>query len=116
VIQAAVRGPDGSVVRRVTSINEVVSYDSSDNTFSFVTAFRWKSDNDTFEFPGDMNSFLLEQKIAIKRGYAEDKVRGIYADLRKRAAILEKLHKRGGINGFDKLFAVIAEAYKQGLV
>jgi flagellar protein FlaI len=116
VIQAAVRAPDGSIVRRVTSVNEIVSYDSTSNTFSFVTAFRWKSDTDTFEFPGDMNSFLLEQKIALKRGYAEDKVRGIYTELRKRAAILEKLHKRGGINGFDKLFAVIAEAYKQGLV
>jgi flagellar protein FlaI len=116
VIQAAVRGPDGSTVRRVTSVNEIVSYDSTSNTFSFVTAFRWKSDDDTFEFPGDMNSFLLEQKIAIKRGYPENKVRGIYAELRKRAAILEKLHKRGGINGFDKLFEVIAEAYKQGLI
>jgi flagellar protein FlaI len=116
IIQAAVRAPDGSTVRRVTSVNEIVSYDSVSNTFSFVTAFRWKSDTDTFEFPGDMNSFLLEQKIAIKRGYAEDKVRGIYTELRKRAAILEKLHKRGGVNGFDKLFAIIAEAYKQGLV
>ncbi|MCC6455438.1 MAG: type II/IV secretion system ATPase subunit [Caldilineaceae bacterium] len=116
VIQAAVRGPDGSTVRRVTSVNEIVAYDSTDNAFSFVTAFRWKAETDTFEFPGDMNSYLLEQKIALKRGIAEDKVRTIYAELRKRAAILEKLHKRGGINGFDKLFAVIAEAYKQGLV
>ena len=89
---------------------------SLDNAFSFVTAFRWKAEDDSFEFPGDMNSFLLEQKIAIRRGYPENKVRGIYAELRKRAAILEKLHKRGGLNGFDKLFAVIAEAYKQGLV
>jgi flagellar protein FlaI len=116
VIQAAVRAPDGSTVRRITSVNEIVAYDSTENAFSFVTAFRWKADTDTFEFPGDMNSYLLEQKIALKRGYAEDKVRGIYAELRKRAAILEKLHKRGGVNGFDKLFAIIAEAYKQGLV
>jgi flagellar protein FlaI len=116
VIQAAVRAPDGSTVRRVTSVNEIVSYDAIENAFSFVTAFRWKAEDDTFEFPGDMNSYLLEQKIAIRRGYPENKVRGIYTDLRKRAAILEKLHKRGGLNGFDKLFSVIAEAYKQGLV
>lgn len=116
VIQMAVRAPDGSTVRRITSINEIVSYDPLENAFSFVTAFRWKAEDDSFEFPGDMNSYLLEQKIAVKRGYPENKVRGIYAELRKRAAILEKLHKRGGVNGFDKLFAVIAEAYKQGLV
>ena len=116
VIQMAVRAPDGSTVRRITSINEIVSYDPLENAFSFVTAFRWKAEDDSFEFPGDMNSYLLEQKIAVRRGYPENKVRGIYAELRKRAAILEKLHKRGGLNGFDKLFAVIAEAYKQGLV
>ena len=116
IIQAAVRAPDGSTVRRITSVNEIVSYDPSTNTFSFVTAFRWKSDDDTFEFPGDMNSYLLEQKIAPKRGIPENKARTIYAELRKRAAILEKLHKRGGVNGFDRLFEVIAEAYKQGLI
>lgn len=116
VIQAAVRGPDGNMVRRVVSVNEIVDYDSLSNTFSFVTAFRWKSDDDTFEFPGDMNSFLLEQKVAIKRGIPETKARTIYTELRKRAAILEKLHKRGGVNDFHKLFDVIAEAYKQGLI
>ncbi len=116
IIQAAVRGPDGNTVRRIVSINEIVEYDSSDNTFSFVTAFRWKAEDDTFEFPGDMNSYLLEQKVATKRGIPESKSRTIYAELRKRAAILEKLAKRGGLDSFDKLFAVIAEAYKQGLI
>jgi hypothetical protein len=80
-----------------------------------MTDFRWKSEDDTFEFPGDMNSYLLEQKVAIKRGIPEDKARTIYTELRKRAMILEKLHKRGGVNDFHKLFEVIVEAYKQAL-
>jgi flagellar protein FlaI len=116
VIQSAVRGPDGQTVRRVVSINEIVDYDPIDNSFSFVTSFRWRSEDDTFEFSGDMNSFLLEQKVAPKRGIPESKARTIYTELRKRATILEKLHKRGGLSGFDKLFEVIAEAYKQGLI
>lgn len=116
VIQSAVRAPDGSTVRRVVSVNEIVDYDSASNTFSFITAFRWKAEDDTFEFPGDMNSYLLEQKIAAKRGIPESKRRTIYSELRKRAAILEKLHKRGGSSSFDKLFAVISEAHKQGLL
>ncbi|OUC04962.1 hypothetical protein RY27_30160, partial [Litorilinea aerophila] len=62
------------------------------------------------------NSFLLEQKVAMKRGLPESKRRAIYSELRKRAAILEKIHKRGGMNSFEKLFSVIAEAHKQGLI
>ena len=116
VIQAAVRGPDGQTVRRITSINELVDYNSVDNSFSFVTAFRWKSEDDTFEFPGDMNSFLLEQKIAPKRGLPESKARQIYGDVRKRAAILEKLQKRAGTLTYDRFFEIISEAYKQGLI
>ncbi len=116
VIQAAVRAPNGQTVRRVVSVNEIVDYDPIENAFSFVTAFRWRAEDDTFEFPGDMNSFLLEQKVAMKRGLPESKRRAIYSELRKRAAILEKIHKRGGMNSFEKLFSVIAEAYKQGLI
>lgn len=116
VIQSAVRGPDGSTVRRIVSVNEIVDYDSASNTFSFITAFRWRAEDDVFEFPGDMNSFVLEQKVAAKRGLPENKRRSIYSELRKRAVILEKIHKRGGATGFDKLFEVISEAYKQGLL
>ncbi len=116
VIQSAVRGPDGGTLRRVVSVNEIVDYDSVSNTFSFITAFRWKAENDTFEFPGDMNSYVLEQKVAAKRGLPENKRRSIYSELRKRAMILEKIHKRGGSSSFEKLFEIISEAYKQGLL
>jgi flagellar protein FlaI len=116
VIQSAVRGKDGSTVRRVVSVNEIVDYDSASNTFSFITAFRWKAEDDTFEFPGDMNSYVLEQKVAEKRGIPESQRRSIYSELRKRAGILEKIHKKGGVKSFEKLFEVISEANKQGLL
>ena len=115
VIQAAVRGPDGRTVRRVVSVNEIVDYDPSSSTYTFITAFRWKAENDTFEFPGDMNSHVLERKVAMKRGLPDNKRRLVYSELRRRAAILKKLH-RGGVKKFDKLFQVLAEAQKQGLL
>ena len=68
LIQSAVRGPDGRMARRVTSINEILGYDPVSESFSFIEVFRWNSANDTFEFPGNMNSFLLEDVIALKRG------------------------------------------------
>jgi flagellar protein FlaI len=115
VIQAAVRGPDGRTVRRVVSINEIVDYDPSSSTYTFITAFRWRAENDTFEFPGDMNSYVLERKVAMKRGLPESKRRLVYSELRRRAAVLERLHRKG-VKKFDKLFQVLAEAQKQGLI
>ena len=115
IIQLAARGPDGRTVRRVMSVNEIVDYDPSTSSFTFIQAFRWRPETDTFEFPGDMNSFVLENKIAQKRGLPEGKRRTIYSELRRRAAVLRKLHK-GGLKDFDKLFKVLAEAQRQGLV
>ena len=116
IIQAAVRAPDGRTVRRVVSVNEIVDYDPSSDTFSFITTFRWRAEDDVFEFPGHMNSYVLEQKVAMKRGIPHSKRRLIYRELNRRAAILEKLHKRGNVDGFHELFRVLAEAYKQGLI
>lgn len=115
VIQMAVRGPNGGLLRRILSINEIVDYDPTTNSFSFVTAFRWRPDNDTFEFPAYMNSFLLEEKIARMRGYTEMNKRKIYDDLNKRARILEKL-KGQNIEGFKELFQLMTEASRQGLI
>ena len=115
VIQMAVRGPKGNTLRRIMSINEIVDYDPSTNSFSYITAFRWRPDDDTFEFPAYMNSFLLEEKVARMRGYTEMNKRKIYDDLNKRARILEKLGAQK-IGGFKELFNIMTEARRQGLI
>lgn len=116
VIQSAVRGPDGRIVRRVLSTNEIVDYDPASDSFSFITTFRWRPDDDTFEFPGHQNSYVLEEKLAKRRNLPEGRKREIYQELQKRARILERLHRKGGIDGFHQLFKVVAEARKQGLI
>ena len=116
VIQSAVRGPDGRIVRRVLSINEIVDYDAASDSFSFITVFRWRPEDDTFEFPGNRNSYVLEEKLAKRRNLPETRKREIYQELEKRARILERLHKKVGISGFHQLFKVITEARKQGLL
>ena len=115
VIQMAVGGPNGNTLRRILSINEIVDYDPSTNSFSYITAFRWRPDDDTFEFPAYMNSFLLEEKVARMRGYTEQNKRKIYDDLNKRARILEKLGAQK-IGGFKELFNIMTEARRQGLI
>ena len=114
VIQSYIRLPDGRMGRRALSISELVGYDSSSDSFSFVEVFRWDSVTDTFEFIGNMNSYLLEQVIAMKRGIPEHKKRQIYAELARRARILQKLHEQG-VTDFYELLAVLAKAQRQGI-
>jgi flagellar protein FlaI len=116
VIQQAVRSPHGGMVRRVTSINEIVGYDSVSKTFSFIEAFRWNPATDEFDFPGYMNSFILEEKIAPKRGIPPFKRKAIYTDLKRRARIFERIHKERKVTGFYEFFQVLAEAHRQDLL
>ena len=114
VIQSAVRLPNGKEGRRIISINEIVGYDSSTDSFSFIEVFRWNPANDTFEFTGYMNSYLLEEVIALKRGIPPNRKRDIYGELTRRANILRRLNDQG-VTGFDDLFKIISKAYKEGV-
>ncbi len=116
VIQSAVRLADGKSARRVMSINEIIGYDPITNSFSFLEAFRWNPANDTFEFPGYMNSYLLEQIIAQKRGIPPHRRKEVYDEVKRRAKIFEKLHKEKGITDFHEFFQVLAEARRQKLL
>ncbi len=116
VIQAAVRAPGLGMVRRVTSINEIIGYDPIDQAYSFIESFRWNPANDTFEFPGYMNSFLLEEKIAPRRGFPPFKKKAIYTELKRRAKIFERLHKERKVEDFYDVFQVLAEAHRQKLL
>ena len=116
VVQSAVRLPNKKMVRRVLSINEIIGYDPYSESFSFLEAFRWNPANDTFEFPGYMNSFLLEEKIALKRGIPPHKRKSIYTELKRRAKVFERIHKGKGVSGFEQFFDVLAEAHRQKLI
>jgi len=115
VIQSAVRLPSGKMGRRAVSINEIVGYDSQSQSFSFVEVFRWDPGRDVFEFTGNLSSFLLEDKIAVRRGIPVHQRKKIYGEVERRAKILEKLHKEQGVRGFYELLDVLAKAQKQGL-
>ena len=114
VIQSMVRLPNGKEGRRIISINEIVGYDSSSDSFSFIEVFRWNPANDSFEFTGYMNSYLLEEVIALKRGIPPQRKREIYTELTRRANILRRLQEQG-VTGFYDLYKVISKAYKEGV-
>lgn len=116
LIQAAVKVAGKGMVRRVTSINEIVGYDPTSESFSFIEAFRWNPATDTFDFPGFMNSYILEEKIAPKRGIPPFKRKVIYTELKRRAKILQRLHIDRKLKDFYEVFQVLSEAHRQKLL
>lgn len=116
VIQSAVRLANGKRARRILSINEIIGYDPVSESFSFLEAFRWNPATDEFEFPGYMNSYLLEQHIAIKRGIPPHKRKAIYDEVKRRAKIFERLHKEKGVTDFYEFFQILSEARRQNLL
>ena len=113
ICQNAVKLPNGKMGRRATSISEIVGYDPVSNIFSYVEVFRWNPVADTFEFVGRRNSYLLEDKIALKRGIPPDKKWQIYNLVERRTRILEKLHKEKGVRDFYELLKVLAKAQEE---
>ena len=112
IIQNAVRGKDGKILRRITSVSEIVGYDPISSSFSFIEVFKWNPATDTFTFTGNRNSYLMEQKIAVKKRIPENKRMRIYKDLEKRAKMLQTIHKSGVTNFYD-LFTVLAKIEKE---
>jgi flagellar protein FlaI len=111
-----VRLANGKGARRVLSVNEIIGYDPISNAFSYLEAFRWNPAKDLFEFPGYMNSYLLEQQIATKRGIPPNRRKEIYDEIKRRARIFEKLHKDQGVRDYDEFFNVLCEARQQKLL
>lgn len=114
VIQSAVRLPTGKTGRRAVSVNEIVSYDSQSDSFSFVEVFRWDPVTDKFEFVGMNNSYILEQKVALMRGYPPARRRQIYSLVKRRARILEKLAD-SGLNDYYEVYGVLSKAIREGV-
>ncbi len=114
-IASAVRLPGGKLGRRIISVNELVGYDKATDSFAFVESFRWNSATDVIEFTGNMNSYLLENELAPRRGYPPEKKRAIYKDLERRAALFNRLRDQG-VTDFYELYRVFAKAQREGLV
>jgi flagellar protein FlaI len=115
ILTSQVKLPNGKTGRRITGISEIVNYDSSSESFSFVESFRWNQEIDVFEFTGYMTSYVLEEKIAPKLGIPEHRRQRVYAEVERRAIILERLHKEKGVKGFYEVLDVLNRAQQEGL-
>jgi flagellar protein FlaI len=98
IIQNAIYDASGHMKRRVTSINEIVSYNPNTDSFSFIESFLWDPGDDTFLFRAEGNSFILEEKIGKARGFSSREISVIYQELEERAKFLKKI---AGENIYD---------------
>ncbi|MEE8159077.1 MAG: type II/IV secretion system ATPase subunit, partial [Dehalococcoidia bacterium] len=114
IVIGSVRLADGTMVRRVTSINEIVGYDTESDSFNYIEVFRWNSATDIFEFPGYMNSNIMEEVVAPKMGLSHQESRKMYDIIEERAVSFRKMHDRGITNFYD-FYKLISQAHRQGL-
>ncbi len=112
LIIGTVRLPDGRFGRRILSINEIVDYDRHTDSFSFIEVFRWEGSKDAFEFVPQ--SYLMEHRIAFRRGLTVENRKAIYDELTRRTALFERLHAQ--FSGFFELAGVMSNAYREGLL
>ena len=61
-----------------------------------------------------MNSYMLEEVIAMKRGLPPSRKREIYDELNRRTNLLRRL-KDQGVTGFYEIYDVLAQANKEGI-
>ena len=88
VFQAGIyRG--GKMIRRTLSVEEILGYSEAMKGVMTRAVFVWNPVSDQHLFRGMNNSYILEEKIAVKRGY-KDK-RDIYKELALRTKIITKM-------------------------
>ncbi len=95
LFQNRVKTDDGDMLRRVTSVSEIIGYDDEEEGVISQEVFRWDSADDEHEFTGMFNSYVLEDQIAELLGYED--TRKIYDELDRRTDIIERIIEEGDI-------------------
>jgi flagellar protein FlaI len=94
----------GKVLRRTTSLGEIMGYSKEIDGVMSKDVFIWNPVTDEHRFRGMYNSFVLEEKIAKARGYPDK--RRIYEDFERRTRIINALVERN-ITGYNEVNQVV---------
>ncbi len=100
---------EGILIRRIAAIEELEGYYEEAGGVITRAVFEWNPSMDKHNFRGLNNSYILEDKIAVRQGY-KDK-RKIYDELFIRARVLDMMVERG-IFDFMETFEII-KAYRE---
>lgn len=111
MIQMAVYNK-GRMLRRVLAIEEIEGFNEQAGGVLTRRVFNWDPVKDVHQFRGRNNSYILEQKIAEKAGYADK--RKIYEELDLRTRILDRMIQLG-IYDYYEVNRIIARFNEEGV-
>ncbi|MHB8587137.1 MAG: type II/IV secretion system ATPase subunit [Thermoplasmatota archaeon] len=102
----------GKMLRRVLAVEELEGYSEYAGGVLTRAVFRWDPRNDSHNFRGRNNSYILETKIAERLGFTDK--RRIYEDLDERARILDSMIQRK-IFDYNEVNRMVARYYEGGI-
>lgn len=76
-------------IRRITSINEIIGYESEEARLNYLPTFIYDPDLDRLRFMG--SSYHLETKVLTFRGWGKERLKELYEEMKARAEILSFL-------------------------
>ncbi len=102
----------GKMLRRVLGIEEIEGY--SDHAGGVLTraVFKWDPQDDSFQFRGRNNSYILEERIATVAGYTDK--REIYKELDLRARIIDRMIELDLLDYYE-VKDIIWKFYREGI-
>jgi len=80
------------LIRRVTSVNEIIGYEPSEGKLNYIPVFLYDADIDQHRFMG--TSYLFETKLLEFRGWSKKRLKELYDEMMTRAEILKILSER----------------------
>lgn len=79
------------LVRRITSVSEIIAYDMEEGSLNYLPTFIYDADVDQMRFTG--TSFMMETKVLPFRGWGKERLPDLYEELKTRAEILRILSR-----------------------
>lgn len=101
LFQTALYDKKGNLVRRVIEVDEIIDVDPVTNDVIYVPVFTYDAVYDKIVFAGKGASYLIENKIAIRRGIDRKNINVLYDELNLRAKFIEYLINKKVFNYFD---------------
>ncbi|MCY0859812.1 MAG: type II/IV secretion system ATPase subunit [Sulfolobaceae archaeon] len=114
LFQTALYDKKGNLIRRVIEVDEIIDVDPITNDIIYIPSFTYDPVYDEILFAGKGSSYLIENKIAIRRGIDRKNIGVLYDELNLRAEFLKALVEKKIFNYFD-VWRYILKARQMGL-
>jgi flagellar protein FlaI len=101
LFQTALYDKRGNMIRRVVEVDELVDIDPVTNDVVYIPVFTYDPVRDEIVFGGRGASYLIESKVAVRRGVDRRNIQTLYDELQLRAGFVSRLVQGRVFNYFD---------------